>query len=220
MNPLFFRLRFLFELLALPFFIFLVIHLAGHGSMLFFDAEHEHTHEHDHSVEAFFSEEILFGILFLIIFVGIWSLPALKKWVPCRHEHCHTESSSPTHYLAIIAFCLHFFPEAGVRHEIFSSFSLSDFLSLSAAIGFFSHFLVDIIVAVLLVSYFSSRKKAVLTFAGIVLVWILAFFVGSRFFDLLPHLAEGFIFLLSAFLLAMFVHFPHFPKSCGKCHDH
>jgi len=213
-NPWLPRFRFFLELLALPFFIFLVAHLAGHGSMLLFESEHTHG-----ASESFWSEETLFGILFLVIFTGIWHLRAFRKWVPCQHEHCHIESSR-AHFFAILAFCLHFFPEAGVRHELFSEFSANDALSISAMIGFVSHFLVDVIVAILLVSYFASRTKTLLTFGGIVLAWILAFFVGARFSEVLPGSAESAIFLVSAFLLAMFIHLPHPPKDCGKCHHH
>ena len=142
-----------------------------------------------------------------------------KKWIPCRHEHCHIESSR-AHYFAIAAFCIHFFPEAGVRHELFSEFSANAALSISAMIGFVSHFFVNIIVAILLVSYFSDKRKAFLTFGGIVFVWIVAFFVGIQFSEILPNTAESAIFLVSAFLLAMFVHVPHPPKDCGKCHHH
>ena len=207
------KIRFFFEVVSLPFFVFLVVHLAGHGVELFFHAEN-----HGHENGDFFTRETLFGVFLAAIFVAAWNFSFLKKLVPCRHDHCHAEKS-PAHFLAIAAFCAHFFPEAGVRHELLANFSAENTISVATVIAFFSHFLVDVIVAVALVSYFSDRRAAILTFLGIVFVWLLAFFSVGFFQNLFSDFAAGFGFLISAFLLAMFVHWPHFPKKCQKC-DH
>lgn len=241
-----FSLRFFFELLALPFFIFLVIHMAGHGAMLLFEGD-EHNHSFEHEDEAVFvsemegvetlhdethqethdfsllSEEGLFGLLFLLVFVWIWHRPTLHRWVPCAHEHCHTEKRL-VHLLAIGAFCIHFFPEAGVRHELLDTFTTASFLSLAALFGFVSHFLVDLIVAVILASYFHKPAEQILALLLITALWILAYFSGSALFVWMSHGVESVIYLLGAFLLAMFIHLPHPPKKhCETCeceHEH
>lgn len=230
-----FTFRNIFEIIALPFFALLVIHMAGHGAMLLFDHDHSHEqhieegeeehhdqegYEDEHGfMEMFFSEEGLFGVLFLFMFVWLWNRPFLKKWVPCQHEHCHSETIW-AHLSAIAAFCLHFFPEAGIRSQLLSDFALTDFLSIATIFGFLSHFLVDVIVMISLALYFSSLRDRIFGFVGMIILWIFAFFIGEHLFDFLPSSAESVLYLLSAFLLAMFVHFPHKEKACGSCHHH
>ncbi|NJP03983.1 hypothetical protein HC823_01845 [Candidatus Gracilibacteria bacterium] len=69
------RIRYWLEIIALPAFVFLVIHLAGHGFMLLTEGKdhpgHEHAHEADHvSIgEVLFTPEVLIGIGALVLFV-------------------------------------------------------------------------------------------------------------------------------------------------------
>ncbi|MCF7906185.1 hypothetical protein K9L63_03305 [Candidatus Gracilibacteria bacterium] len=226
MHHLIHRFRFYLEIIALPVFLFLVIHLSGHGIMTLLETgDHEHEHAetmagtasgiHDW-IEIFFTVEVLSGMLLLLFFVWLWHRPVLKKWVPCSHVHCHHKLEVP-HLLAIIALCLHFFPEAGVRHELLKNAFEGGMINTLALIGFAAHFLVDVIVAVLISSYWSTRRAQFLSFGSIALVWIIAFQAGQHIEELIPHMAEGVLFLVSAFLLSMFVHMPHRPPVCGKC---
>lgn len=242
--------RFWLELIALPFFVFLVIHLSGHGAMLLTDPNHsnelhdeheeeggEHDEHHDeteeehnnhaqedsdlhekHSEHAqeFISQELIFGILFLLVFVWIWHRPTLKKWIPCQHEHCH-EKNNWLHIAAIIAFCLHFFPEAAIRHQLLHDFSWESFTSLASAIGFLSHFFIDIIVAITLSLSFMSRFARTVSLIIIFGLYALSFLLEENIFEFIPAIGEGILLLVSAFLLSMFVHMPHKPKQCVSC---
>lgn len=223
-------LRFWLEIIAIPFFIFLVIHLSGHGMMTFFEGHHEHASnteiqiddDHGESIHnpdnfsEFFTEETVFGILLLLIFVWIWHRPALKKWVPCAHEHCH--ESSWTHIAAIIAFCIHFFPEAEVRYSLLQNFDIHSLVSFSTLIGFGLHFSVDILVTLLLISYFPNVTKKIIALLVIIAIWIVALYTQNNILDLLPEAFEGIFYLVSGFLLAMFIHLPHKPKKhCHSC---
>lgn len=211
-------LRYYLELLALPFFVFLVVHLSGHGLMILLEGHHEHGHEEEssHFFEMIFSPEVLVGILLLLFFVWIWHRPVFKKWVPCAHDHCHTEQSI-AHFSAIVAFCIHFFPEAEIRYVLLEQFSWGNFVSLAGFFAFTAHFLVDIIVAIILSSYFSSRKYQIISFILISSVWLLAFFLQKNILEIFPEMFEGILFLFSAFIMAMFIHRPHQQKHCGTC---
>ncbi len=247
MKNIFLQFRYYLEIIALPAFIFLVIHLAGHGMMAFVEEGHHHghhevehheemhheagqeeevPHEEEHQelfdlhelIESFFTVEVLSGILLLLLFVWIWHRPAFKKWVPCQHEHCHHKLKIP-HLLAIFALCLHFFPEAGVRHvlleKVFATGSVENILGF---VGFVAHFFVDVIIALVISLYWKTRCGFFLSFVGIAVVWILAFWVGGHVAENISHEAEGILFLVSAFLLAMFVHKPHKPVTeCQDC---
>jgi len=210
-------------MVSVPIFVFFVIHLSGHAVMLFLEHDHRHeAHAHvhaEHFWESVITLENFWGLLGLLVFIWIWHRPVFHKWVPCRHDHCHRELPI-SHLLAIVAFCLHFFPEAAVRHHLIEDFSFEQFTSFFGAIGFLSHFLVDIIIAVVLSSYFAQNFQRFLSFLVIVSVWILALFSGEHFGEEIPPVMEGLFFLLSAFLLAMFVHRPHKPKICKQCREH
>jgi len=217
--PLFFlRLRYILEIIAFPAFAFLVVHLSGHGVTLFLEGENDH-HEHGgEHIEDFFSFELLAGILLALLFAKIWSFPAFKKWVPCRHEHCQHAPSLP-HIIATIAFCLHFFPEAIVRHALIENALQGEVISLISIIGFATHFLVDILVTFVLSFRWVKTTQKILSITFIVFLWGIAFWGSNHLnIEILSPLGEGLLFLLSAFFLAMFLHKPHKPIShCHNC---
>lgn len=224
------QLRYYLEMIALPAFIFLVVHLSGHGMMVFLEGgEQSHGHHEHHEgvhekgfglheiIESIFTVEILIGILWLLLFTWIWHRPMLKKWVPCSHDHCHHKLPLP-HVFAIIALCLHFFPEAGVRHALLTEALGGSTLNIMGLIGFLSHFFVDVIVAIILSLYWKMVHARWISFLGIVCCWLVAFSIGEHIIEYLPETGESVLFLSSAFLLAMFVHKPHKPViHCGDC---
>jgi hypothetical protein len=208
-----YKIRYWLEWIALPTFAFLVFHLAGHGLKNLIGGEHNHSE--------ILSIENFAGILILILLVWLWHRPFLKKWVPCAHTHCigEKDTSSTPHIIAIIALCLHFFPEAGVRQIMWENFSENETVGILGVIGFASHFFVDVIVAFLISSYWNLKKYQILSLTFIVIVWLIAFHIGKSFFIFIPETAQGILFLISAFFLAMFVHVPHKPVSaCGHKH--
>lgn len=225
------RLRYWLEIIALPVFIFLVIHLTGHGisALLGEDAHHhehaeevhmEEIHEEHHSfieeqIEHFFTVEMLSGILLLILFAWIWHRPSFKRWVPCSHDHCHHEAKF-SHLLATLALCIHFFPEAGVRYALLQNLSDGEITTIIGAVGFGAHFLVDVIVAVLISSYWKGLSKFSLSMGVIAFCWFAALWVGHHIWEFIPEVGEGILFLISGFLLAMFIHVPHKPLT--ECH--
>jgi len=212
MNTLF-KIRYYLEIIALPAFVYLVAHLSGHGLTLLVSGDHEHNHhEETHSlIETIFSVEVLNGILALILFTWLWHRPNLKKWVPCNHDHCHGELPI-SHVLATVALCLHFFPEAAIRHELIDDYDST--LGLIGLVGFGAHFLVDIIVSVSLSSYWKTKKGFWISLGLITATWFAAFFFAESLLGHLPHSVEGILFVVSAFLLAMFIHKPHKAKYC------
>jgi len=212
--------RYYLEILALPAFVFLVIHLSGHGiGILLFGEDHEHESTDTMAIQNLYSLEVLIGLFFLFLFTWLWHRPILKKWVPCTHEHCHSEYKT-AHILAIVAFCIHFFPEAGVRKILLENAFSGEVISVLGIIAFAAHFLVDILVTISLSGYFPTQREKILSVMIIVVVWTLAFFSGEHFAENIPSAAEGVVFVFSAFLLAMFVHMPHKPViRCETC-DH
>lgn len=194
-------------MISVPIFAFLVVHLSGHGMMLFLEEGHTHEHDEHHLLDMIFNTEILSGILLLILFVWLWNRPGLKKWVPCCHTNC-SHTSKISHIMATVAFCLHFFPEAGIRHEMFMDAFDGNTLHLIGAAGFLAHFLIDIIIAVILSSFW-KKPQAAFSFLIIAASWMTAFLNAENFSGIFSESAEGVVFLVSAFLLAMFVHKPH-----------
>jgi hypothetical protein len=200
-------------MLAFPFFAYLVFHFSAHGSGKIL--------EQLHITSDFFPIplKMVLGLIFLLLFTWIWRRPALKRWTPCAHEHCH-EGTKYLHFFAIVSFCLHFFPEAVLRHEILSDLDWNnpEILPISALIGFSVHFVIDVVTGVMLSSYWQKISGKILSFVIISGVWGTAFFMNINIFDLFPLQAEGVILLLGAFLLAMFVHLPHKPViKCSSC---
>lgn len=222
MKQVLFKIRFWLEIIALPVFVFLIMHLGGHGFMLLLEPEHseaEHIHDHDISFDIFesaLSVEVVAGLLFLLLFVWLWQRPDLKRWVPCSHDHCHKEIQI-SHTLAIVALCLHFFPEAGVRHEMMHGVFEGGVLSFIGLLGFVAHSGVDIIVALVISSYWKTTKGFILSISAIALFWVLALLVAEPLIEWIPTQAEGVLYLVSAFLLSMFVHKPHKPVHCKSC---
>ncbi len=216
--------RFFLELISFPFFIYLVFHFAAHGtgkilSVYFSDFFNSSV---DNFGNILLYKKVI-GVLFLCIFVYFWHRPAMKKMLPCSHEHCH--GTKYLHILAIFAFVLHFFPEAILRHEIVQEF-MTDYeknlVSFAGVIGFGAHFLVDVVTGIMLSLYFKSGTTKVFSFLFIVSVWLIAFFIQTNILELFSENIEGIVLLLGAFLLAMFVHLPHKPsfectdKSCNS----
>ncbi len=202
MQKILLKLRYYLEMIALPVFAYLVFHLAGHGTALL-------TGIHE--------LEIIAGGLFLIFFAWLWHRPQLKKWVPCSHDHCHSELPIP-HILATVALCLHFFPESGVRHELLRGVLEGEAMYGLGYIGFAAHAFIDLIIVLVLSSYWKAWPGKIISFIVMISVWVMAFFTMEHVHTHSDGASlEGWIFLVSAFLLAMFVHKPHKPKTCRSC---
>lgn len=214
------QVRYWLEIIALPIFIFLVIHLAGEGFWGLLEGGHDYEAGHlDSSILTYLcSREVLTGIVLCGIFIGLWRKTSLQKWVPCAHEHCHHEVHKVPHVLAILVLCAHFFPEAGVRYILFTNVYGGGVINILGVLGFMAHFLVDVIVMIFVSLYWKSRMSSVLSFLSIFLCWILAFMVGERIMEYFPDSLAGGLLFGSAFLLAMFIHMPHKPVvSCKNC---
>jgi len=204
MQNILLKLRYYLEIIALPVFAYLVFHLSGHGVAVL-------TGMHE--------AEIISGVLLLILFTSLWHQPVLKKWVPCSHDHCHSELPIP-HFIATLALCLHFFPEAGIRHELLRGMLEGEVTSILGYVGFAAHLIIDVIVMIVISSHWKNKYMRGLSLLFILSAWLLAFFLAEQ----AGHAGhahgeaglEGWLFLVSAFLLAMFVHKPHKPKACGS----
>ena len=204
------KIRSVLEWISVPFFIFLVVHMGGHG-VFSLAGGHDHAHDsHDghspleHFFEILLEGEVLAGILLLILFAWLWHRPTLAKLVPCRHSGCHHASPWP-HMLATAAFVLHFFPEAYLRAN--SMESPESLISMAGLVAFGAHFIIDIIVAAALSLYWKNFGQKTLSFTLIVGFWILAYFLASRQVELFHF--EGIMSIIGAFLLSMFVHWPN-----------
>ncbi len=203
--------RYILEMIAFPFFLFLVFHFGAHGTGSFMKS-FESTKT---ILENFPAIKMIFGIFFLGLFTWIWHRPNFKRWIPCSHEQCK-EGTQYLHALATLAFCLHFFPEAVIRHELFNSPDVM--ISTAAYIGFFAHFIIDVVTGIMLSTYWKETYQKILSIIFIIGTWLTAFFLRTNIFDFFPHQLEGIVLILGAFLLAMFVHLPHKPVvKCGGC---
>ena len=209
-----FQFRYYLEMISLPVFIFLVTHLAGHGFALFINHGHEHSHhEHHGGWEFLFSAEILMGIASMALFTWLWHRPVLQRWVPCSHNYC--QATPPvSHLLATCALCLHFFPEASIRHDLLSDALRGEMFNIVAMIGFGAHFVVDIIVALVLSESWKKRWLQWTSFGFITVMWGAALWLAQIISFSVPNELEGSLFVGSAFLLAMFIHKPCKPQSC------
>ena len=204
-------IRYILEIIAFPFFCYLVFHFGAHGSEELLNS----FPESQKFLENFPAFNILLGVFFLGIFTWIWRQPKMKRWTPCAHEHCH-EGTKYLHFFAITAFCLHFFPEAVIRHELINS--TDTIISLSAYIGFLTHFVIDVVTGIMLSAYWEKTYQKVISFGGMASIWLTAFFIQTDVFEFFPPQAEGIILIIGAFLLAMFVHLPHKPVvHCTGC---
>ncbi len=208
--------RYILEMIAFPFFAFLVFHFAAHGTKSLVTALNGQNF-----LENFEWFPMAMGIILLGLFFWAWQQPALKRLTPCAHEHCHP-GTKYLHVFAIVAFCMHFFPEAILRHELiqnlFAENSSDKIIGFSALLGFATHFIIDVITAISLSSYWKENYQKILSILIIVGIWLAAFFLQTNIFHLFPAQFEGIILLLGAFVLAMFVHFPHKPiTKCSSC---
>lgn len=218
------KFRYYLEIISVPIFAWLVIHLAGHGAMLLKEGKHEHEEhghdEHAHEVgldlDFLLSTEVLAGLIALILFAWIWHRPAMKKLVPCSHDHCHHTAIWP-HILASGAFVFHFFPESQIRYEILHDFDWSSVLNMVGAFGFLSHFAIDLILIFMLSQFWKKSWQRWTSGLLMLGVWALAFWVGERGGLHIEGIGEPIILIVSAFLLAMFVHKPEKPTL--NCHD-
>ncbi len=212
-------IRYYLEMIAFPFFLFLVFHFAAHGTGVVLNS---------FEVSKLFLEnfppiKMIAGIVFLVLFTWIWHRPNFKRWIPCSHEHCH-EGTKYLHALAILAFCLHFFPEAIIRAELLADFSFTKIISISALVGFLVHFIIDVVTGIMLSLYWKTLTGRIISFTFIISTWLIAFFLEKNLenahdsFEIFPGYIEGGILIFGAFLLAMFVHLPHKPIiTCGSC---
>ena len=208
------RFRYYLEMIAVPVFLWLVIHMSGHGAILLGE-HHGHAHAHSHE-EALI--ELVIGVVMALVFIWIWHRPKFKKWVPCSHDHCHDELPVP-HILATAALCLHFFPESVIRGQLIEGAMEGQALQLVALIGFIAHFLIDVIVAIVLSSHWPTKSGFYWSLLVIAGAWTLAFYSAPDLMANTPAKMEGVLLLVGAFLLSMFIHKPHKPKECAKC-DH
>lgn len=207
-----FKLRTVLEWISLPFFVFLVVHMGGHGALSLFGGHHDHAphaeshtaHEYTHGITSFLNEETLVGVLLLLVFVWAWHRPALARLVPCRHQACQHHSPWP-HVLATVAFVFHFFPEAHLRAEFLHH--PENLLSLAGLVAFGAHFLVDVIVSATLSFYWPKNWQKILNFSLIVLFWSAAIWSAQQNIDGLHF--EGLMSIIGAFFLSMFVHSPN-----------
>ncbi len=216
MNHRFSILRSVLELITLIAFFYLVVHLNGHAILLLLDhghADHHHITETVSIVSHW--EEWAWGIGISLLFIGIWQKTPLRHLIPCQHEHCHTEKPL-SHLLAIGALCLHFFPEAGIRYSLLETFSFQ-WESVLVLVGFISHILVDILITFHLASYWNTLPKRILCVLFIGSIWGVAFFAHNWIDVIFSHTTEGLFLLISGFILSMFLHLPHKPKSCVVC---
>jgi len=208
------KTRYFIEFISLPAFILLSTHLTSSALHKLMDiGKHNHLRitEHGH----IFTIESAISVLVVAFFAWIWHQPKLKKFVPCNHEHCHGEQSV-SHILAIIALCLHFFPEATVRQHMISNMNNS-LMEIIVAIGFSAHFMVDVLVAILISSFWQKKWQYVVSLITIVSVWIIAFLLAHKSLEYQYIFTNPLILLLSSFLLAMFIHKPH--KTDTSCCD-
>jgi len=221
------QFRYYLEILSVPIFAWLVIHLSGHGLMLLKGGDHdEHGHEEAHDehgheagidLEFLLSTEFLAGVLALILFAWIWHRPFMKKLVPCSHDKCHHTSIWP-HLLASVAFVFHFFPESQIRYELLHDFDWSSILNIVGAFGFVSHFFIDLILILMLSQFWKEAWQRWVSGLSMLAVWALAFWVGERGGFHVEGLGEPIILIVSAFLLAMFIHKPEQPTpDCSDC---
>ena len=265
------QLRFYLELISVPVFAWLVIHMSGHGLMLLKDPHHSHDHhaettyevhadenhteershedesheeehhgdEHknthdDHAKESYtghdahdhgafiglnywLSAEVLGGILALVFFVWLWHTQYLKPFVPCSHDRCTHKAIWP-HLFATVAFVFHWFPESKLRHDLLAEFNAHRAEDIITALGFASHFLVDVIVLILLSSFWPKLWQKLFSGGLLLVFWALSVWVGKKGGLALSGISEPVILIFSAFLLAMFVHRPHRPEpECATC---
>ncbi|HIO91988.1 MAG TPA: hypothetical protein EYG68_03985 [Leucothrix mucor] len=214
------KIRYYFEIVSLPLFIILALHLASNGVLKMMGGEHHHGHDdsfsspmgslldHGHesiSLDTIFSVENIIAVVLLIFFVWIWHTSLLKKWVPCSHTLCHKEQKS-AHIIATIALCAHFFPEAELRQALLLKQNINLISSISS-FAFISHFIVDVMVAIFLSLFWQKRWQVWLSITAISSVWIATTIFANSHEGV--YFSHAFILLLSSFLLAMFIHKPH-----------
>lgn len=217
-------IKYYLEIISIPIFAYLVFHLAGHSFAEFFaDAGHGHEHTHDdHSHGELDIFEILGGVFALIIFTLIWNTKKMKRFVPCSHTHCHGEKIFG-HILASLVFVFHFFPESVIRYNFIESFDIVPLLSVFGLIAFASHFFIDLTIIFLISSYWKEMWQKIMSMILMIGTYIISYYVGKNGGLELHFLGEFEIFigLISAFVLAMFIHIPEKPnrKSCNRCHD-
>lgn len=211
-------IRYYLEIISVPIFAWLVFHMVGHAVLMGLVPHDPLDIVPSTGFEKWYGViENTGGVLGLIVFVWLWHRPMLKKLVPCSHDHCHHKTMWP-HLLASGAFVLHWLGEAEIRNEILNNFSAQNLTDIAAAFGFASHFLVDIIVMVLLITFWSQPWQKMVATSAMLGAWGASFYLGAAGHLHLEGRAEPVVLLLSAFLLAMFVHKPHKPApACKTC---
>ncbi|PID70108.1 hypothetical protein CSB37_03810 [bacterium DOLZORAL124_38_8] len=214
-------LRYVLEFMAFPMFFFLITHLVGHGILLLFEVHHQHGFQSygtqigwQELFENLFTFETLLGFIGAVVIMIIWQKTKLKKFVPCNHEYCSIQTQW-WHLGAIVALCFHFFPEAFLRKELLAN----EHTHLFAQIGFFCHLIIDILVAGSISWAFSKTWQKISSFIVIATTWFAALYLAHSFnhFEVNP-LVDAFIHLGSGFILGMFLHIPHKPKTCSCTH--
>ncbi len=204
--------RYYLEIVSVPIFIFLTLHLINIFLSSFGSFSHDHDHSHDNFfsiIVDFFSLQNLLAILILGLFVNVWHNPKMKNFVPCSHSVC-THKEKIGHFLASLAFIFHLFPESIIRYQIISDFQTGDFLIILASVGFLTHFLIDIIIVFLLSSFFWRKNfQKLVSFFIFFIFWLFSLWVGKNGGMNLGNSLEPVLFLISAFLLSMFIHKPH-----------
>lgn len=215
------QIRYYLEIISVPVFAWLVVHLSGEALSMLpqIDAHPVGYDHHELGWGELLSIEFLGGLMALALFILLWHQPFLKKLVPCSHDHCHHKTIWP-HLAATVAFVFHWFPESAVRYEVLSNFSIQDVTQMAAALGFASHFLVDILLVYLLSTFWPKFWQRLTSIGVMVVAWLGSFWLGEQGGLPLEGAAEPMVLLVSAFLLAMFVHKPHKPKQKHSCEGH
>lgn len=199
------KVRYYLELVSIPIFIFIIWELIT---------------ESVEGLNANFNlgEEFLLIVssLIFIAFVAIWHIPQLKKLTPCSHEHCHQETNI-AHIIATVSLCVHFFPEAVIRYNLWHQSAFSG-QSLAYLFGFLSHFLADVIITITISSYWIKAKLIAASIITITSIWWLAFYLAASSSEIISLFENPWGLLVSSFFLSMFVHKPSKPIiHCQDC---
>ncbi len=204
--------RYYLEIITVIAFSYIVIHMSGHGVMMLSeDHSHHISHNHEHHEQISFIGTIFetsIGIGISALFVWLWQGTKLKSIIPCREDNTLIRNKK-SHIIAIIALCLHFIPESGVRHEVFDTYNQNEWMHILILIGFLAHIGIDIIIALHLSSYWGKKHERMLSFVGICIAWVLSIAFYEYVDISVSQIHEGVLLLFGGFILSMFIHMPH-----------
>ncbi|MDI9325338.1 MAG: hypothetical protein QM526_00945 [Alphaproteobacteria bacterium] len=205
------KIRIFIEYITAILFFVLSAHLAGKALTEILGETHEdifHAEEIVSLIEMLHVHEILWGGIPALLFVYLWNKTFLSRFIPCRHEHEKhmTHEGILFHFLAIIFFLTHLFPEAAVRVELLENVTHNAF-SYTVFFAFAIHFILDVVIAYGLIRSIHSRVYAIIAGLFILIVWIYA--NTNPFTNVHIPLLENYSemwYLLGSFFIAMFIH--------------